>query len=129
MKGTTTLPLSDATVTISTTFRGKTIPTVVQVKVPPPPLELFVLRPTNVKGGTNVIASLKLPSSATSSRTVTLSTDHPELIALPPTITVPVSSVATPFTFTTQPTTTQTIATVTATVGAQQLSVRLTIVP
>jgi hypothetical protein len=129
VKGTTTPPPSDATVTIKTTFRDKTFATVVQVNAPPPSLELFALRPTVLKGGTNVLASLKLPSTATSSRVVALSTDHPELISLPPSVTVPVSPVATPFTFRTQPTSSETIATVTAAVGAEKISVRLTITP
>lgn len=99
------------------------------LSVVPPGLELFTLRPTTLKGGTNVIAAFKLPSTATGSRVVTLSTDHPELISLPATITVPTSPVATPFTFKTQPVTAQTAVTVTAAAGPQQIAVRLTIVP
>jgi hypothetical protein len=129
VNGTTSPPPSDATVTIKTTFRDRTFSNVVVVKVPPPPLELFALRPTTVKGGGNVIASLKLPSTASSARVISLSTDHPELISLPATVTVPVSAVATPFTFRTQPTAAETRVTVTATVGAQQMSAALTITP
>jgi hypothetical protein len=108
-----------------TSFRVSAILSV----VPQVTLEVFSLRPATVKGGANVIASLKLTPAATSAATIKLTTDQPELISLPPTITVPVSAIATPFTFRTKPVSVQTPATVTATVGTQQLVVRLLVVP
>jgi hypothetical protein len=65
----------------------------------------------------------------TSAQIVTLSTDRPDVIQLPPTVTVPVSQVPTPFTFKTTPVTAQTTATITATAGGQRIPIAITIVP
>jgi hypothetical protein len=52
-----------------------------------------------VTGGLNIIAQITLSGTAPNSVTVNLSTDHPELVTVPATVTIPLSTVATPLTF------------------------------
>lgn len=94
-----------------------------------PVLESFALRPTTVKGGANVIGSLKLLPSVTSATVVALTRDHPELVQVPSSVTVPSSPVPTPFTLKTLLVTDTTKVQVTATANGQQIVATLTIVP
>jgi hypothetical protein len=93
VKGATSVATADANITISTTFGEKTTSTTLLVKAPVLALESFSARPTTVTGGNNLIASLKLFSSITSATVVTLSTDRPDLIQVPASVTVPVALV------------------------------------
>jgi hypothetical protein len=128
VNGTTTIPTADQTVVI-TAVHVSTLTTSLTVKKPIPVLALFSLRPTTVTGGQNFIASLQLSSAITSPQVVRLSIDHTGLVVLPDSVTIPVSSVPTSFTFKTNPVTVQTTATVTAIAGTQRIPVALTIVP
>jgi len=129
VNGTTTIPTADQTVTISAAVHSTTASTTLTVKKPILALATFTLRPTTVTGGLNLLASLQLTPAMTSAQIVTLSTDRPDLIQLPPTVTVPISQVPTPFTFKTTPVTAQATATVTATSGGQHIPIAVTIVP
>jgi hypothetical protein len=129
VNGTTTIPAADQTVTISATVHATTASTTLTVKKPILALATFTLRPTTVTGGLNLLASFQLTPAMTSAQIVTLSTDRPDVIQLPPTVTVPVSQVPTPFTFKTTPVTAQTTATITATAGGQRIPIAITIVP
>lgn len=129
VKGAASAVTADATVTISTTFGEKTTSTTLLVKAPVLALESFSARPTTVTGGNNLLASFKLFSSITSATVVTLSTDRPDLIQLPASVTVPVALVPTPFTFKTQAVSVQTTATITAVAGTQKVATTISIVP
>lgn len=95
--------------------------------LPAPVLGSFTLRPTAVKGGANVIAELQLLPNVTSAQTITLTTDQPNDVQLPATVSVLASGVPTPFTITTHDVNKRTIVTITATAGTQSVPVVLTI--
>jgi hypothetical protein len=126
--GTTLFSGSDQNVTITAAGLNSTASASLLIKQTPP-LASFTLRPTSVTGGNNVIAQFLLVNGATSPVTVNLSTDHPELVTVPTTVTIPVSPVATPFTFRTSAATVATSVTITATAGPQTIPVTLTLVP
>jgi hypothetical protein len=126
--GTTTAPVADQNVVITATLFSS-VATTLTVKKPIPVIATFSLRPTTVTGGLNLIASLQLSTGITTAQVVSLSTDRTDLILLPATVTVPVSSVPTPFTFKTNHVSAQTTATVTATAGSQRIPIVVTIVP
>jgi hypothetical protein len=86
----------------------------------------FTLRPTKVKGGANAIAEIQLLPSVTSPQTVALSTDRPDVIQLPSTVSVAASAVPTPFTITTHDVNQKIIVTITATAGTQSIPLSLT---
>jgi hypothetical protein len=129
VKGTTSAAAADATVTIKTVFGATTTTSTLLIKAPVSALASFTARPTTVTGGNNLIVSFTLSPAISSATVVTLSTDRPDLIQVPSSVTVPVSVVPMPLTFKTQPVTAQTTATITATAGAQRLPVTITLVP
>jgi len=95
--------------------------------LPAPVLGSFTLRPTKVKGGANVIAEIQLLPGVTTAQTITLTTDQPNFVQMPATISVAASGVPTPFTITTHDVNDKLIATITATAGTQSIPVSLTI--
>jgi hypothetical protein len=99
------------------------------VTPPPPPLASFTVRPTTVTGGLNAIATLTASSGVTAPVTVSLTSDHPQLVTVPATTTVPVPPQVRSLTFTTAATTSPVTVTVTATAGAQSITTTLTVVP
>jgi hypothetical protein len=127
VRGTTTPPATDQNVTITTTFGSKTISTPLLLRAPIPALATFTLRPKKVKGGSDVIAEFQLTPAMTSAQVITLTTDRPDLIQLPASVTIPVSPVPTQFTFTTQAVAHEVDATITATAGIQRIPVVLTV--
>jgi hypothetical protein len=129
VQGTTSVPAADANVTIKTAFGATTMTSTLLIKAPVPALASFTARPTTVTGGNNLIVSFKLSPAISTATVVTLSTDRPDLIQVPSSVTVPVSAVPTPLTFKTQPVTAQSTATITATAGTQRLPLTITVVP
>lgn len=124
----TNFAAADQNVTITATGASSSASTTLLVKQTPP-LASFTLRPTTVTGGSNVIAQFLLVSNATGPVTVSLATDHPELIILPPTVSVPKSTVAAPFTFRTSTTNARTTVRITASAGNQTISTSVDVVP
>jgi hypothetical protein len=95
---------------------------------PSPPIESFDLRPTTVHNGGHVNAHLKIAGTAPASVNINFTTDHPELITMPASVSVLRSSV-TPFSFQTSTVSTQTVVTITATAGSQTISATVTLMP
>lgn len=100
---------------------------------PPPPIATFTLRPTRVRGGSNVIGMLLPATGVTSPTVVGLTTDRPDLVTMPASVTIPASVVPQPFTLSTAPVTSPTPVTIKATAGtglsARTLTVQITITP
>jgi hypothetical protein len=119
---------SDQGVTITVSRGSISASTTLLIKQTPPPLASFTLRPTTVTGGQNIIAQIALSSTAPNSVIVNLSTDHPELVTLPATVTV-ARSFSFSRTITTSPTTVPTTVTITAATGTQTISATVNVVP
>ena len=100
---------------------------------PPPPIATFTLRPTRVRGGSNVIGSLLPATGVTSPTVVSLTTDRPDLVTMPASVTIPASVVPQPFTLHTAAVASPTLVTVKARAGtglsAQTLTSQVTITP
>jgi hypothetical protein len=127
---------SDASQDIIVGSSGPSAPGAVtaQLKIfPPPPIATFTLRPTRVSGGSNVIGSLLPATGVTSPTVVSLTTDRPDLITMPASVTIPASVVPQPFTLHTAAVTSPTVVTVKASAGtglsAQTLRSQITIIP
>ena len=129
VNATTTAATADQNVTITATGFSSSASTTLLIKQTPPPIASFTLRPTTVTGGSNIIAQITLSSTAPNSVTVNLSTDHPELVTVPATVTIPRSTVPTPLTFRTSPAATQTTVTITASSGSQTTSAIVNVGP
>lgn len=120
---------ADQTVAITATRGAISVSTTLLIKQTPPPISSFTLRPATVHGGANIISQLTLSSTAPSSVVVSLTTDHPELVTVPATVTIARSTIPSSLTFRTAPVTTQTTVTITASTGAQTTSVTVNVVP
>lgn len=128
VNGTTAVPAADATVLILTTFGGTTTTSRVLVKAPVLALASFVAQATRVTGGTKVIVLLKPSASVTQNTLVTLTTNRPDLIQLPGSVSVPAGGPLT-LAFPTVAVKAETSVTITATAGTQKLDVKVDIVP
>jgi hypothetical protein len=120
----TTPPAADQGATVSATLGTQTVSASFVVKKAIPPLATFSIRPNATSGG-NVIAQFTLDPAITSTVVVTLSSDHPEIVQLPPTISLGPSAVPTPFTFTTSKPASHTVVTITASARGQSLTATL----
>jgi hypothetical protein len=128
VNATTNFAGADQSVTITATGFSSSAAATVLIRQTPP-IASFTLRPTTVTGGLNVIAQLMLTNGAASPVTVNLTTDHPELISVPATVTVAPSQVPTPFTFHTSATTVRTTVRITASAGTQSIPVTVDVIP
>ncbi|MDQ6653113.1 MAG: hypothetical protein M3Y84_10260 [Acidobacteriota bacterium] len=120
---------TDQSVTITASRGSLSASTTLLIKQTPPPISSFTLRPTTVTGGSNIISQITLSITAPSSVVVSLTTDHPELVTVPATVTIARSATFTPLTFKTLPTTAQTTVTITASTGSQTTSATVNVVP
>jgi len=119
---------TDQSVTITTSRGSISASTTLLIKQTPPPILSFTLRPTTVTGGFNIISQVTLSSTAPDSVIVNLSTDHPELVTLPATVTV-ARRFPSSLTIKTSPTTVSTTVTITASTGTQTTSATVNVVP
>lgn len=125
----TTATSADQGVTITASRGSISASTTLLIKQTPPPISSFTLRPTTVTGGLNIISQITLSSTAPSSVAVSFTTDHPELVTVPTTVTIARSRIPTPLTFRTSSTTAQTTVTITASTGSQTTSATVNVVP
>lgn len=125
----TTVPAADQTVSLTAFMGTASGSTSFIVRAPVPPIAAFTLRPTTtVTGGTNIIATLTLSSAVTTSQSIQLTTDHPEIVHLPSSVIVaPGRALA--LTFSTSAVTTQTTVTLTAIAGNQRVPMSIVVVP
>jgi hypothetical protein len=124
----TTVPAADQTVSLTALMGTASGSTSFIVHAPIPPIAAFTLRPTTATGGTNIIASFTLSSAITTSQSIQLTTDHPEIVHLPSSVIVAPGR-ALSLTFSTAVVTTQTTVTLTAIAGNQRVPVSVVVVP
>jgi len=124
----TNVPVADQTVSLTALMGTASSSTSFIVRAPVPPIAAFTVRPTTATGGTNIIASLTLSSAITTSQTIQLTTDHPEIVPLPSSVIV-VPGRALALTLSTKAVTTQTTVTLTAISGNQRVPVSVVVVP
>jgi len=120
---------ADQSVTVTAQAGGGTGSTTLLVKQTPPAIASFTLRPASVHGGGNAVAQLATSPTLAAAVTVTLTTNHPELVTLPPPFALSPSPVPTPLTLKTSPTAAPVSVTITATAGTQTTTVTLSVVP
>jgi len=119
---------ADQTVTITATGGSASASTSLLIKQTPP-IASFILRGTTVTGGQNIIGQLLLVNNATAPVTVTFTTNYPQFVTIPATITIPNSPVPTPLNFRTSTPTGSTNVSITASAGGQAISQTITLVP
>jgi hypothetical protein len=119
----------DRLVTIKAARDTVVLTTTVLVTKPPPTIASFAIRPTTVKGGTNIIAQLLLGASIASPVTVALASDHPELIKLPSSVSVAPGQMPKSITCSTSVVSTATTVVITATVGSEVTAVKVVVGP
>ena len=119
----------DQGVTITASRGPISASTSLLIKQTPPPISSFTLRPGTVHGGSNIISQLTLSNTAPASVAVSFTTDHPELVTVPATVTLARSTIPSSLTFRTAPATVQTTVTISASVGTQTTSTTVTVVP
>ena len=124
----TNAPAADQTVSLTALMGTTSGSTSFIVRAAVPPIAAFTLRPTTATGGTNIIASLTLSSAITTSQTIQLTTDHPEIVQ-PPSSVIVAPGRALSLTFSTRAVTTQTTVTLTAIAGTQRMPVSVVVVP
>jgi hypothetical protein len=124
----TTPPTADQTASVTATLGTQAISASFVVRKPIPPLASFSVRPNATSGG-NVVAQFTLDPAITNTVVVTLSTDHPDIVQLPATISLGQSAVPTPFTFTTSKPASRTVVTITASARGQTLTATVTANP
>jgi hypothetical protein len=125
-----TIPTSvDQTVTITASNSLRSVTTTLSVVKSVPTLAAFTIRPMTLVGGTNAIAELTLTLGPSANVVVSLTTDHPELISIPASVTLAPSTVPRAFTFRTVKPAVETRVTLKASAGTETTSVVLTITP
>jgi hypothetical protein len=119
---------ADQTVTITATGGSVSASTPLLIKHTPP-IASFILRATTVTGGQNIIGQLLLVNNATAPVNVSLTTNYPQFVTVPATITIPNSPVPTPITFKTSAPPAATTVSITASAGGQTLTQTISLVP
>lgn len=125
----TSVTNTDQNVTITASRGPISASTTLLIKQTPPPISSFTLRPGTVHGGSNIISQLTLTNTAPASVPVSFTTDHPELVTVPATLTIAKSTIPSSLTFRTAPAAAQTTVTITASTGSQTTSATVNIVP
>jgi hypothetical protein len=124
----TAVPSAAQTISVTAVVTTSSKATTLVVQPPALPIGSFTLRPTTVTAGTNITATIVLSSATTTTQTVLLTTDHPEVVTVPASIVVQPGPGAT-ISLSTRRVSTQTAAAITARVGTQSVSVKVQIVP
>ena len=119
----------DQTVSITATLASQSVSTSIVVKKPIPPLASLALSRGTVKGDDSVNVVFTLDPTAPTPIVVTLSTDHPEIVHLPPTVTIAASASPTSLTVTTSKPARHTTVTISASSRGQTKSVTLDAAP
>ena len=119
---------ADQTVTVTATGGSASASTPLLIKQTPP-LASFTLRGTTVTGGQNIIGQLLLVSNANAPVTVSLTTNNPQFVTVPATITIPNSPAPTPLNFRTSAPAASTNVSITASAGGQTITQTITLVP
>jgi hypothetical protein len=121
---------SSNTVQVGETLAGSLSAT---LTITPPPavqaLSAFGVRPATVTGGSNVILQLQLASGVQGQVTVTLSSDHPELVAVPASVVLAAPTTLRAVTLKTVPTTAPVTVTIVGTAGTQTVKTAVTVTP
>jgi hypothetical protein len=125
---TTTPPTTDQSVSLTATMIASSASTSLLIRAPVPAIATFTLRPTTATGGTNIIASLAPSTANTTSQTVQLTTDHPDIVHVPTSV-VLAPGRALSLTFSTTAVAAQTTVTITAIAGNQRVPVSVAVVP
>jgi hypothetical protein len=128
VNGTTAGASTEQSVVITATVERSNASTSIVVRPPPPPIASFTLRPTTVTGGQSTSASITVTPTTVSPTGITLTSDRPDLVQMPSSVTVNPGAVQS-FTIQTSTVTAQTTVTITATAGTQVVTARLTITP
>ena len=123
---TTSTVAVDTVVHISGTYRGVTKVAELHV-IPAVELKLAVMPPT-IPGGDPALGEVAAIGSNGSGATVNLSSDN-AAASVPSTVTIAIGKVGAGFKIATTNVTTQTVATITATLGSSTATAKLTIVP
>jgi len=121
----TLAPATSQTVTLSASLGSQRVSTTIAVILP---IASFSVGRTSLSGGSSVVTTITLAPAVTTPQTVTLTSDHPEIIALPSTTIVSPGAV-TRVPLHTSAVTTATPVTLTAAIGAQRVSVAVAVVP
>jgi hypothetical protein len=116
-------------VTLSAQFNGVVVKTLVLLHSPVPPIGAFTLRPSSVIGGANAVLQLQLSTGIATPQSVQLSSDHPDLVAVPASVSLSPAQPARAVTLVTHAVTASTPVTITMNAGAQRQSVVLTLAP
>jgi hypothetical protein len=119
---------ADQTVTITATGGSTSASTPLLIKQTPP-IASFILRGTTVTGGQNIIGQILLVNNATAPVTVTFTTNYPQFVTVPATITISNSPVPTPLNFRTSTPTGSMNISITASTGGQTITQTITLVP
>jgi len=129
ISGTTSAPNADQTVGLIAKLEGRNASATVQVRTPPPAIATFTIRPTTARGGGNLLASILLAPTVTVPTVVTFTTDRPDLVQLPSSLTFSPSSVAHGVTLGTSVVAASAPVSITAATGAQRVTVGVTLTP
>jgi hypothetical protein len=111
-------------VTVTATLGTQSVSTTFAVQKPIPPIASVSIRPNSISGG-NVIMQVTLDPAIAAPVVVNVSTDHPEIVNVPPTISLSPSAVPTPFTFTTTKPSAHTVVTITLSARGQTIATTL----
>jgi len=114
---TTSSVSSERTVTISAAGGGATTTADLTVKVPPPALSQFSISPGAITGGGDATGTVTLTSPSCGCSTVSLISNAPSAVQVPVSVDVPVGSATVTFPITTSSVSSNTIATLTASLG------------
>jgi hypothetical protein len=123
----TTAATADQTVAVSLSMGTARASTSFVVRPPVPPIAALTVTPIMANSGATMTLSILLATAITTSQTIQLTTDHPEIIALPASVVV-VPGRAFSLAFTVRSVTSQTNVTITATAGTQRVQSSVTIV-
>lgn len=119
---------ADQPVTVTATAGSASVSTSLIIKQTPP-IASFGLRGTTVTGGQNIIGQISLVNNATAPVAVTFTTNNPQFVTVPATITIPNSPVPTPLNFRTSTPPASTNVSITASAGGQSITQTITLVP
>jgi hypothetical protein len=128
VSGATTAPSADQNVRIDVTLPTSTASATLSVRKPPDVMASFTARPGVAVGGNNLILQIAPGPLLTTPAVANLTTNHPDLIKLPASVTISPSK-AVPLTVATVKVTAQTTVQLIANSGKQQLMVQVTLTP
>ena len=124
----TNVPTTDQPVSVAVTLGSASASTSFTVRAPVPPIQRIVITPTFANNGATLTLSIVLSPAITTSQTIQLTTDHPEIITLPASVVVVPGRVFA-LSFITRGATAQTAVTITAIAGTQRVQSSFTISP